>query len=429
MSKVGRSLVFVVGLVAALAVLSMHRPDAVLAAPLGAAQNQLVSQQSCGANGMVNVQLTWTPSGWGNQYADVTTSPTFAGWTNAGPIDGRLGSVAWTNLRPNTLYYSRVSTWGGIEFIKSDTYAFNTIACSSSPAATGSFSSLPSDLQDTTLSATSVRLSWLAGLNNNWYCVDIARTEAELLGMYGSWSNHGCGSSATVLDVGGLACGTKYYWRVYASGPGGSGHSKSESVETSDCVFSPPSNPRAELDKSGVVEFDWDRGSDNLSFCIDIAASPNDLLTFSGSFRNVICGLEDSEIDLGIGCGAVVYWRVYAVGSYAGGHSPIATASTSVCGFSPPYNLDTDDVERSSAQVDWDRGNENLSFCVDTAASLADLTSFTGSWMSRGCGVHTQMDLYGLSCGTAYYWRVYAEGSMASGHSTPSQFFTKPCVS
>ena len=177
-----------------------------------------------------------------------------------------------------------------------------------------------------------------------------------------------------------------------------------------------------------MVEFDWDRGADNLSFCIDIASSPNDLVSFSGSYRNVVCGIDDSEVDLGVGCGGVIYWRVYAIGSSGGGHSAIATATTSVCGFSVPYNLDADDVERTSVQLDWDRGTENIGFCVDTAKTLTDLTNFTGTWVSQGCGVRTEMDLFGLTCGTVYYWRVYGIGNSTAAHSSPSQFITDPCL-
>ena len=173
---------------AALAVITTQNADTVQAAPVGAAQNQLVAQQSCGAGGTVNVRLSWTASGWGNQYADISTSPTFATWTNAGPINGTVGTVDWTQLSSNTLYYSRIATWGGIEFIPSDTYVFNTISCAATPgSAPTSFSSVPSNLHDVTLSANAVRLSWTPGVNNSWYCVDIAWTEPELIAMYGSW--------------------------------------------------------------------------------------------------------------------------------------------------------------------------------------------------------------------------------------------------
>ena len=391
------------------------------AAPVGAADGQYVLSQSCQSNGLVSVRFVWNPSGYGDQWVDVSGTPNFAGWANAGPLPAGQNFIDWTNLNPNTTYYSRIATWGGAWLI-SDAISFATGNCA------GSFSP-PHNLRDSELSGGGVRFGWDAGANNYWYCLDVAMSEADLIGLRGSWRNYGCGTTATSLDITGLPCGQRLYWRVWAVGPGTSGHSAVETVTIETCDFRAPTNLRSEALSPTSIRFRFDRGVDNTWFCVDTATSEADLLAFTGSYRPHGCGTTGTTIDgTGLTCNTRYYWRVFAQGERSSGHSAVATVDTPACGFTPPHTLTTEGVGKTDVNFDWERGVDNLSFCVDTAQTQDDLLFFTGTWENFGCGTtSTALGVTGLTCNTTYYWRVYAVGSTVSGHSVIAQFTTDAC--
>lgn len=120
-------------------------------------------------------------------------------------------------LQCGTVYYWRVFGWGPFGSAHSPIYSFRTADCA--------FFSPPLALYSQVLSRNSVLLSWVPGANNIWYCVDVAPSHTHLVQFLEGWGNIGCGTTATSLTVSGLQCGTLYFWRVFASGVGVSGHS------------------------------------------------------------------------------------------------------------------------------------------------------------------------------------------------------------
>jgi hypothetical protein len=371
----------------------------------------------------VAARFAWTPSGWGApQYVDVSLSAVFNGWEPSPPLGTFTNTVDWFNLQPNTVYYSRVGTWIGV-WVHSDTIAFRTAAC------TGGFTA-PDDLSSTQLSPTSVRVRWDRGQDNQWFCVDTALSRDDLYNFRGTWRNHHCGTTATSVDLNGLACDRTHYWRVYAVGTFTSDHSHVASFTTQGCTFSVPEDLRADPLSPTSVRFSWDRGIGNTGFCVDTARSLSDLFNFRGSFANHGCGTTDNSITAtDLACDTHYYWRVYAWGVAADGHSAHSEVTTPACdSFSPPTHLSTTNVGKTSVQFHWTRGNDNVWFCVDTARSLADLMNFQGSWKSHGCGTTiTTITATSLSCGTEYYWRVFAWSGAVGGHSVVRQVETDPC--
>ena len=391
------------------------------AAPVGAATGQYVLSQSCQANGLVAVRFVWSPSGYGPQWLDISNNPNFNGWANFGPIGAGQNFLDWGDLLPNTTYYSRIATWAG-QFLVSDPIAFATGNCPG-------FFTPPSNPRDSDLDNGDVRFRWDRGNNNLFFCLDIAEALSDLTNLTGSWRNFGCGTTATTLDVRGLPCGKTLYWRVWAAGPGVSGYSEVETVSVSDCNFSVPTNLRSEVTSPTTVRFRWDRGLDNTWFCVDTATSEADLLAFGPSYRPHGCGTTTTQIDgSGLACNTKYFWRVFAQGERSNGHSAVAEVTTPACGFTPPHTLEVEDITKTSVTFDWERGLDNLQFCVDVAESQDDLLFFKGSWKNYGCGTtSTALAVTGLTCNTTYYWRVYAVGTLVAGHSGMATFKTLAC--
>ncbi len=95
--------------------------------------------------------------------------------------------------------------------------------------------------------------------------------------------------------------------------------------------------------------------------------------------------------------------------------------TTSPCGggvFTPPSNPTTSILGPNSVLFHWTAGTGNQFYCVDTAFSLSDLTTFSGSWHNWGCGTtSTSLEVDSIACGVPHYWRVYAWGPGGSGYS------------
>ena len=89
------------------------------------------------------------------------------------------------------------------------TCAVDTIECATTITA-------PTNMRTLFTTAHSVRLGWDAGDHNNWYCVEMAKEQSDLLGYGESWGSLGCGTTDTELTLADLSCETVYYWRVVA---------------------------------------------------------------------------------------------------------------------------------------------------------------------------------------------------------------------
>ncbi len=196
-------------LVAAAFAVVLGTGGAAVAAPAGAATGLNLSQESCAPDGSVAALLAWSPSGAGSQTADLALDPGFVRYSRGGPYAANANAVSFTNMRQGVTYYARVNTSTPYGTVSSDTFAF-TASCqapsSSLTPATG--------LIAYNASTTSVNFTWQPGMNNIWYCVNVARNYNDVYGGP-TWRNFGCWQTGTALQVTGLTCGTTYYWNVY----------------------------------------------------------------------------------------------------------------------------------------------------------------------------------------------------------------------
>lgn len=108
-----------------------------------------------------------------------------------------------------------------------------------------------------------------------------------------------------------------------------------------------------------------------------------------------------------------------------GGRQGSAEAAAAI---TPPTNLLAVQNGPTGVRFVWNRGEENIWFCVNTAESLFDLVVGGPTWQNHGCWTTQQgLDVFGLKCGTTYYWNVYAWNFTANATSSFSVIQTGDC--
>jgi hypothetical protein len=382
------------------------------AAPAGAAQNLSVYQQQCTSSGMVQVTFVWSPSGQGNQWFDITRLPNFSAYGSTGQLSSSAYYTAWT-LEPNTTFFARVNTFTSSGWRTSDTLQLQTVNC-------GVAFTNPHNV-NATVYDDFVRINWQAGSGNLSYCVDTAFTQSDLVNIQGSWHNWGCGTTSTSLDLSNLACGRTHYYRVWAAGYNDSGYSEIDTFVAPDCNFSPPTDPNATVQTDNTVRVTWDRGENNLFYCVDLALTTDDLTSVSGTWRNAACGTTGTAADLsGLACDTTYYYRIWGAGSADSGYSSIDNFTTHTCDFDAAHNLEAT-VNVDSVTFNWDDSNpESSYYCVDYAETQSDLTNFGDTWANK-CTTSETAQVSDLDPGT-YYWRVFGYAGNVNGYSDIEQF-------
>jgi hypothetical protein len=293
--------------------------------------------------------------------------------------------------------------------------------------------SAPSGLSASSIGPGVVRFDWNAGNENIWYCVNYAYSFADLATGGPTWRNAGCWTTNTVLDVGGIACGTTVYWNVYAWNTTTATTSQSAAVQTSACssLIGPPTGLNATKPSPGVIRFDWNPGDNNIWYCLNAATSFADLATGGPSWHNYGCWTTTSQLTVSnLPCDSTIYWNVYAWNTVTGVTSEAATVQTDACStvFSPPDDLEASNITKTSVRLTWDAGLNNVWFCVNKAESEEDLASGLDTWKNHGCWSTTEsLNLSGLECETTYYWNVFAWNTVTNGTSQTASFTTSPC--
>jgi hypothetical protein len=408
-------LVALATLVAILGWSGLMGPGSAQAAP---AQNLSVFDQSCTSSGNVRVTFVWNPSGTGTQWFDVSRSSNFATFGNEGPLASTEYFTRWT-LDDNTTFFARVATFSpGLQY--SNTLQFHTINCG------GGFT--PPSGVDVDVFSNFVRVDWNAGNDNLFYCVDTAFTLQHLIGIFGSWHNWGCGTTATQLDLTNLACGHTHFLRVWAAGPGTSGYSETVTFVSQPCDFSPPTNPRDQVLSPTSARLAWDRGVNNIFFCVDLALSQDDLEDLDGSWFNTHCGTTGTVVDVtGLLCDTQYWWRTWAAGPGTSGYTPIETFTTADCiGFIPPDAVDEDVLSADEVRFEWSENSPADLFCVDYAGSEDDLEDRVDSWRNQCVPGNVETTVVDnpeyWDCDETFFWRVFGVGPTGNGYSETRSF-------
>ncbi len=294
----------------------------------GEASGLEVDGQTCTEGFTVQVAFSWTPSGVGTQWIDLSlendgfSTP----YVHGGPFDASRSEATLSNLEPQRNYYVRVNTWNGTEWAASDLFAFTT-GCLPYEA-TG-----PIHVAGASISDTAARFSWEPGKGNLWYCLDYAATPEDLVSLTGTWRNSGCGMTATTHVVEDMHCGQTYWARVWAWTTQGGRHSAQVKVTTQPCAttITAATDLHALFLAPNMTRLAWTPGLHNIWYCVDTALSQQDLLSFGETWQNH-CGFTDPELELrGLDCETQYFWRVYTWNFNVNAHSDVRNFITADC--------------------------------------------------------------------------------------------------
>jgi hypothetical protein len=201
---------------------------------------------------VTGARFQWVP-GNGNVYFCVDYAKNAVDLINFGPTwrNSGCGTTSYShvinNLACGTTYYARIWTPAG-GGLYSPVRTITTYSCANAISA-------PTNLGIVFETTTTARLAWQPGKDNLWFCVDTAKTQADLLNYTGTWRNYGCWTTSSQLTIDGLTCETKYYWRVYAWNTVANVHSET-SVFTTDACDS--SQAKAPIESVSVAKVSGD---------------------------------------------------------------------------------------------------------------------------------------------------------------------------
>lgn len=194
-------------------------------------------------------RFQWLP-GTGNRYFCVDYAKSLndllnrvGTWRNSG-CGTTVNSHVLSGLSCGTTYFARIWTSAG-GGLYSSIVTVQTYSCVNAI-------SPPTGLKTIFITTTKARLDWDAGKDNRWFCIDTARSRADLLSFGSSWRNHACWTPYTQATISGLRCETLYYWRVYAWNQITNAHSEISTFTTDDCDTKQVKAPIEDVDVDRV---------------------------------------------------------------------------------------------------------------------------------------------------------------------------------
>jgi hypothetical protein len=202
---------------------------------------------------------------------------------------------------------------------------------------------------------------------------------------------------------------------------------------TAEAAISAPSGLSASSVGPGVVRFDWNAGSENIWYCVNAAYSFSDLATGGPTWRNYGCWTTNTAIDVaGLACGVTVYWNVYAWNTTTAATSQSSAFQTAACSsqISAPTGLNATKPSAGTIRFDWNPGENNIWYCVNTAENFADLATGGSTWRNHGCWTTSSaLNVSTLPCDRTIYWNVYAWNTVTGATSEAATTQTDACSS
>ncbi len=233
--------------------------------------------------------------------------------------------------------------------------------------------------------------------------------------------------TTTSYQANGLAYGTRYYWRVRATGGGGtSAWSAVWSFTVEDEPLTPPDAPLPAEPVAGAKDLDtqvtiaWNAVPDALYYTLQLATDPAfQTLTYEQD------GLRTTSVDVpALVAGTTYYWRVSATGH--GGTSPWSTVrsfSTRPAPPAPPSLLHpahaaTDQPRTPTLTWQATAGADTYTVQVSTDAAFGTLVEEATEQTT------TSYTTSVLDYATTYFWRVRASGTTGTGAWSATRSFT-----
>jgi len=269
--------------------------------------------------------------------------------------------------------------------------------------------------------STSPRLDWNSSANADSYQLQVSTSSG-----FSALAVNQSGISGTDWTVSGLQNNTQYYWRVRASGGGGT--SEWSSVWSFTTVSLPipgvpnlssPSNGSSNVSTS--PRLDWNSSANADSYQLQVSTSSG----FSPLAANQ-SGISGTDWTVsGLQNNTQYYWRVRASG--AGGTSgwssvwsftteplPLPNAPNLLSPVNGATNLET------SVSFDW----ESVPFSDTYRLQVSTSSIFSSPVIDESNLSGSQYNATGLSENQTYYWRVNVTGPGGTGQWSDTFSFT-----
>ena len=351
---------------------------------------------SATATGITTVKLTWTDNdaGAASSY-NIYRSTKFHGSIYPGLTPGTVGvgATAYTDttVSANMTYYYEVGSFGTAS--ASD---FSNVA---SPMA------VPTSLKATTVSSSTIDLSWIDndGAAATGYDIDRSTTSSGGFSQIAT-----VGSGATAYTNTGLTDGTTYYYEVAAfNSTTTSGFSSIASAVT---TMNAPSSLSATAASSSQINLTWTDNDHSVATAYFIDRST----TSTGGFALVsTVGVNAASYsDTGLAASTTYYYEVDAVGTATTSFfSNIANATTPSGGLGTPTGVAATEVNGSNRAQSVDLTWTDNSDSGATAYDIDRSTISTGGFAQVGTVAGATTSAYTDSTvfpSTTYYYEVEA---------------------
>lgn len=327
-----------------------------------------------------------------------------------------------TGLQPGTTYTYRVRA----------TNATGDSANSAEASATTlpSKPNAPSGLQVSTVSQTSLRLTWTDNSNNETGF----KIERSPNGSNG-WRQIGtAGQDAVAYLDQGLLAETTYYYRVSSTNAGGD--STPSNVASATTLPNLPAAPGSlsvtvptAPDGSTKLTLNWSDASGNESGFKVERSTDNFVAPANTTLVTTTAANVTTFTDTGRTPDTIYYYRVRATNTAGdSANTNIASGRTLVAAPSAPSGLTVRPLSSSSLRVDWtDTSNNEDGFKLERSTDNANFVQIA----TPAAGVATYTDT-GLAADTRYYYRVRATNgggdSAVSNTANAKTFVTAPAA-
>jgi len=309
----------------------------------------------------LSVQVTWHKVADASAYyTQVATNSSFSSLIrNVGPLTDT--SLAVSNLSGNTTYYWRVRSGNA-----SGLSAWSAVS-SFTTANTGVIPSVPvteGPVSGTTGVTTNPLLTWQGVPGAQSYGVQVSASPS-----FATLKMDRSGITGTNVQVDGLTNGMEYYWRVNATGSGGTSAWSAVSSFTTASIVVLPNVPVTEAPASGTTGITtnplltWYGVPGAQSYGVQVSTS----LSFE-ELQLDRSGITGTSVLVdGLRNGTEYYWRVNAMGS---GGSSAWSRVVALTTFSLPTTMAANGV----SNADFNNGTTGWSFAT-SGAGLLEVTS------------------------------------------------------
>ena len=234
-------------------------------------------------------------------------------------------------------------------------------------------------------------------------------------------TTNGSGTGSFISNISGLATGTLYYVRAYATNSSGTVYGNEVSFTTLATPSTPVSSAATNITQTGFSA-NWNASSGATGYYLDVSTSST-FVSFVTGYSNKSVGNVLSSSVSGLTAGTTYYYRVRAFNSAGTSvSSNIITAKTLTVSIPvAPVATTATNITQTGFSANWNASSGATGYYLDVSTS-STFASFVTGYSSKSVGNVLSSSVSGLTVGTTYYYRVRAFNS--TGTSVSSNIIT-----